>query len=227
MRKTKTITAVILSAGNSTRFGQDRNKNFFKINGKPIIEYSIRQFNDNKDIDDIIIVVKESEIDIVKEIVNKIETKKKISFVTGGRTRKESVYNGISKTKSNIVIIHDSARPMIKQEYINKCIENMDNYKGVSVAVRSKDTIKVTDDNGIVIQSTQRKNTWNVQTPQCFDKKILLECYEKYKNKQDITDECMLLELSGYEVKLVNGDYFNIKVTIYDDIELANKFINR
>ena len=83
----------------------------------------------------------------VKDIINKEQLTKKINIVTGGNTRKESVYNCIKNINSDIVIIHDGARPLIKQEYINNCIENMREFKGVTIGVKSKDTIKITDEN--------------------------------------------------------------------------------
>ena len=109
------------------------------------------------------------------------------------------------------------ARPAIKQEYIDQCIENMDKYKGVTVGVKAVDTIKITDDNDIVVSTTQRSNTWTIQTPQCFDRKVLLDAHEKHKD--DIaTDDCMLLEKDNYAIKIIPGDYSNIKITTSGDL---------
>lgn len=225
MISNKTVTGVILVAGNSTRFGQNRNKNFELVNGKTILSYSINVFSNNTYIDNIIVVIKEDDRNTVKRIIDEQEASKKIDIVIGGSSRQESVYNAIKTTSSDIVIIHDGARPAIKQEYINKSIEEMNNFKGVTIGVKSKDTIKITDDNGIVINSTKRSNTWVIQTPQCFDRKILLELHEKYK-KTEVTDDCMLLEKGGYAVKILEGDYTNIKVTTYSDMNIINEFLN-
>ncbi len=223
MIETKKVTGIILVAGSSTRYGQGRNKNFEIVNGKSVLSYSLNIFNKNKYIDNIIIAVKENEIERVQEIVEKEKISKDVKIVIGGSTRKESVYNCISKTDASIVIIHDGARPMIKEEYVNKCIESMDKFKGVTVGVKSKDTIKITDDNNIVVSTTKRANTWIIQTPQCFDRKILLEMHEKYKN-EDVTDDCGLLEKEGYQVKIIEGDYTNIKITTYEDIDIIKSF---
>lgn len=224
MISNKTVTGIILVAGNSTRFGQNRNKNFELVNGKTILSYSIDAFNNNRYIDNIIIVIKEDDKTTVQKIIDEQEASKKINIVLGGSSRQESVYNAIKTTSSDIVIIHDGARPAIKQEYINKAIEEMNNFKGVTIGVKSKDTIKITDDNGIVINSTKRNNTWVIQTPQCFDRKILLELHEKYR-KTEVTDDCMLLEKGGYEVKILEGDYTNIKVTTYSDMNIIKEFL--
>ena len=224
MKNNKKVTAIILVAGKSTRYGQNRNKNFEIINEKTVLSYSLNEFDKNQYIDNIIIAVKEDEMDIVEKIVNEENPTKKVDFVIGGNSRKESVYNCISSTNSDIVIIHDGARPMIKQEYINKCIESMDEFEGVTIGVKSKDTIKITDDNGIVISSTNRSNTWIVQTPQCFNRNTLLQMHKKYAN-EDATDDCGLLERDNYKIKMLEGDYTNIKITTYGDLNIAKEFI--
>lgn len=213
------VTAVILAAGNSTRYGQNRNKNFEMLNGKMVLEYSLNAFNINNYIDDIIIVSKEDEKEKVKKVIEEQNLQKEVSIVVGGKTRQESVYNAISKTASDIVIIHDGARPMIKQKYISDCIEAMETIKGATIGVKSKDTIKITDEDNIVIETTKRANTWLIQTPQCFDRKVLLNMHEKYKN-EECTDDCMLLEKENYKVKIIEGDYTNIKITTYEDINV-------
>ena len=221
----RTVTAIILIAGNSTRFGQNRNKNFEIINGKPIIVYSLEEFDKNKYIDNIIIATKKSDIDKFKNIIQKEQLTKKVDIVLGGETRKESVYNCIKNTDSDIVIIHDGARPVIKQDYISKCIEEMKEYKGVTMGVKTKDTIKITDENDIVINTTKRSNTWVIQTPQCFERKILLEMHQKYEG-EEITDDCILMEKGNYRVKVLEGEYTNVKVTTYEDIKIVKEFLS-
>ncbi len=217
----KTVTGIIVAAGNSTRFGQGKNKNLFEVNAKPIISYSIEIFNKNSKIKDIILVIKPDEKEYFKGIVKNINLSKEIKYVAGGSTRMESVYNALMTTTSDIVIIHDGARPRIKEEYIDKCLNEMQEYKGTTVAVKSKDTIKICDDNGIVKETTKRANTYLIQTPQCFERETLLSLHEKFKGDEEITDDCMVLEKGGYKIKVVEGDYTNIKVTTFDDLHLV------
>lgn len=226
MIDTKTVTAIILVAGNSTRFGQNRNKNFEKINGKNVLYCSLKTFEKNQYVDNIIIATKKDEISKVKDIIKQENITKSIKIVIGGNTRKQSVYNCIKDINSDVVVIHDGARPIIRQEYINKCIENMDKYKGITIGVRPKDTIKITDENNIVINTTKRDNTWIIQTPQCFDRNILLKMHNKYKN-EDVTDDCKLLENDNYKIKIIEGDYTNIKITTYEDLSIAREFIEK
>ena len=225
MKGIKKVTAIILVAGNSTRYGQNRNKNFEEVNGQTLLEYSLKAFDKNVFIDDIIIATKQSEVESVKKIIGHQKLTKNVDIILGGSTRKESVHNCIKVTNSDIVIIHDGARPAIKQEYINKCIESMEEFKGVTIGVKSKDTIKISDDNNIVCNTTKRSNTWVIQTPQCFNKEILLKMHEKYKN-DDFTDDCSLLEMEDYKIKIIEGDYTNIKVTTYEDLSIIKQLIN-
>lgn len=226
MIKEKEVTAIILVAGNSTRYGQNRNKNFEILQGRTVLEYSLKAFEGNAYIDSIVIGAKQEEIPIIEKIILKEKNAKPIAIVIGGKTRQETVHNCIRQTKADIVIIHDGARPAIKQDYINQCIEEMDKFKGATIGVPSKDTIKITDENNIVVQSTQRSNTWIVQTPQCFDRETLLAMHEKYQT-EEVTDDCMLLEKSGEKVKIIQGDYTNIKITTYEDIHVVENFVEK
>lgn len=220
----KSVTAIIVAAGNSTRYGQNRNKNFEIVNGKTVLSYSLNQFNSNEYVDDIIIGVKQDEVDIVNKIVSKENLTKNVKIVIGGKSRPETVYNCITETNSDIVIIHDGARPALKQGYISKCIESMSEFKGVTIGVKSKDTIKITDDNNIITETTKRSNTWLIQTPQCFDRETLVKMHEKYKD-EEATDDCMMLEMDGYKLKIIEGDYTNIKITTYEDIKIIGEFL--
>lgn len=224
MIKEKTVTGVILVAGNSTRYGQNRNKNFETINGKTVMLYSLEAFHQNAYIDNIIIGAKKEEIPIIQNMIQKRQWSKSINIVIGGNSRQETVYHCIQKTNADIIIVHDGARPMIKQSYINECVEAMKSYKGATIGVPSKDTIKITDENNVVIQSTQRSNTWMIQTPQCFDRKTLLELHKKYETEK-VTDDCMLLEKNQDKVKILEGDYTNIKITTYEDFDSIKRFI--
>lgn len=222
--KKESVTSIILAAGNSTRFGKNMNKNFEKVSGKHVLSYSIEAFNNNDYVDSIVIAAREFEIDKVSKIIENENLKKPYKILIGGSNRKESVYNCLKEIDSDIVIIHDGARPMIKQKYINSCIENMENYQGVTIGVKSKDTIKIVNENGIVINTTKRENTWLVQTPQCFRKDILLNMHRKY-SEEDVTDDCELLEKDGYKVKLIEGDYSNIKITTQEDLKIIENLL--
>lgn len=219
----KTVTGIILAAGSSIRFRQDKNKNLFIINGKPIIWYSLDVFNNCKEINDIILVIKPEEKEEFEKIVNSLEISKPLKYVSGGETRKQSVYNALKETHSDFVVIHDGARPRIKEEYISSCLKEMQNYKGVTVGVKSKDTIKICNSKGIVQKTTNRENTYIIQTPQCFHRGVLQVLHEVFEDDETITDDCMILEKSGMPVKVIPGDYTNIKVTTFEDVKMVQE----
>lgn len=220
----KKVTAIILIAGNSTRFSKNRNKNFELVNGKTVLYYSINMFDKNSYVDNIIVTAKEEDIQTVNNIIKKEKVCKNTKIVLGGSTRKQSVYNAIKNTDAEIVIIHDGARPAIKQAYINNCIENIGEVKGVTIGVKAKDTIKITDGNNNVVKTVKRDNTWMIQTPQCFERELLLQMHQKYKD-EDFTDDCVLLEKDNYKVKVIDGDYTNIKITTPEDLDIIKEFL--
>ena len=189
--------------------------------------YSLEVFNSCEYIDNIFIVTKESEFSVINTILSDFDSKKDITLVVGGNSRQESVFNAIMQSSSDIIVVHDGARPLLKQEYIQNSLLELETFPGTSIAVKSKDTIKLTDENNIVTQSTIRENTWIIQTPQCFDMKTLLECHIKQKDTPGITDDCMLLEKSGYKIKLISGDYTNIKITTQEDINVIKEILNK
>ena len=226
MINNRTVTGIILLAGNSTRFGKNKNKNFELLNNKKtVLSYSLNCFNMNKYIDNIILAVKQEEKSTVEKIIKNENIIKPIKIIYGGDSRQESVYNCIKNCNSDIVIIHDGARPLIKQEYINECLDSIKHYKGVCIGVKSKDTIKIINEKYEVISTTNRENTFLIQTPQCFDRNLLLKIHNKYKSDINITDDCVLLEKENYKVKVICGDYSNIKITTQEDIDLVKRLL--
>jgi len=214
-------TGIILIAGNSTRYNKNKNKNFELINRKPIFRYSLDVFLDNQNISEIIIVCKKDEQEQVKKYLPKDS---KIKITIGGQERKDSVYNALKIATNDIVVIHDGARPLIKDSYINNCLKELKHYDGCTIGVKSKDTVKIVDKNNLVTETTKRANTYIIQTPQCFKKDLLKELHEK-NTSSDITDDCMLLENAGFDVKIIDGDYTNIKVTTKEDLGIIKAFL--
>lgn len=219
------VTAVVLVAGNSTRFNQKENKNLFKINGRELMLYSIEELDKSNIVNLIILVVKKEEKEKIEEILNNYNFNTEIKIIVGGKDRRESVYNAIRSTDSEIIIIQDGARPFLKQEYIYRCIEEIDKFSGVTVGIKAKDTVKITNNLQVVKNTTNRKNTWLVQTPQCFKRNILLKCHQEVIESDRFTDDCTLLEENGYDIKIIQGEEDNIKVTTYNDILLVKTYI--
>lgn len=215
------VSAVLLAGGSGSRFGAEGNKVFVKACHKPILNYSIEVIESHPQIEERILVTRAGD----EAALSEIPFGKNWKIVTGGSTRQESVRHGLEAACGETVLIHDSARPMIRPSYITRCLQAMEEVPGCTIAVHVKDTIKLSDDSGLVRQTTERANTWIVQTPQCFRREILLDAHRRFADVPGITDDCMFLELAGLPVKLIEGDYTNIKVTTPEDLALAETFL--
>lgn len=223
-------SVVIVSAGKGSRMKADINKQFLKIGDKEVIAHTIDKFYNNKNIGEIIIVVREDEKEFFQEnIINKYGYKNiKIAF--GGKERQDSVYNGLKEAdeKCEIVLIHDGARPFVTNEIIDKSIEGAKEYKSTIVGVPVKDTIKIVDENKDVCDTPNRSRLWAIQTPQVFDYSLIVKAHEKAKNNKYYgTDDSMLMEYLGYDVKVIEGSYDNIKITTPEDLKIAQEILRQ
>lgn len=216
--------AVILGAGNSTRMKTEKSKLLLKINGQTVIERSVNAFLNVSDIDEIIVVARQQDIEVFSSILDD----ERISFVVGGATRQESVYNAIQTIdEAELIAIHDGARPLIREEDIENTIRQAKEHSAAAVGVPVKDTIKIIDDDNFVVETPNRSNLFAVQTPQIFDFGLYKQIMEKaVEQGRDYTDDCQLAENNGVKVKMVAGSYTNIKITTPDDIPVAESILN-
>lgn len=227
------ITAIVLAAGSGSRMKSETKKQFMEIKGKPVIWYSLFEFEKSR-VDEIILVTGKEDIDYCKkEIVEKYNLKKIKNVVAGGSERYESVYNGLKEVTGNIVLIHDGARPLINNEIIERSIEGTIKSDACVVGVPVKDTIKRANKEGYIIDTPNRSELWITQTPQSFKTDLVKMAYKKMKEELEkgnttlnITDDAMVVEeFTTNQVRFVQGDYKNIKVTTPEDIDIAELFI--
>ena len=215
------VSAIIPGAGVGSRFGEK--KQFKNLNGKPLWVYTLRPFILSSLIDEIVFVVEESLIGIIKgsAFFKQFVKEKEIKITKGGARRIDSVLNGIqvSKKMNDIVCIHDVARPFVGKSFINKTIEACEDFDGAILAIPSVDTVKNVK-NEIIKKTLNRDQTWMAQTPQTFHKDKLLKAYNENINV-NATDESTLMELSGFSIKIINGDDRNFKITKKIDWGLA------
>ena len=146
-------------------------------------------------------------------------------IVEGGATRQESVLNGLKAVNCDYVLIHDGARPMITPEIIRKAMDEVVEKKAVSVMTKTVDTIKKVDENGKIITTIDRTQLYNTQTPQAFEYNLIRSVHEKYVG-ESFTDDAGMVEASGVDVYIVEGDYRNIKVTTRADLALAEVYLS-
>lgn len=214
--------AIIVAAGNSTRFGSRQPKQFVTLNGKPVFAWSIEAFKRVTDFKQIILVVPETKIAPLK----KYRIKYGIDLVAGGKERIDSVKAGLSLVKKEItwVAIHDAARPLIRPYIIRKALAAAVRHKAAVVAIPCRDTVK-TSRNGKKIDATLRRNEiWLAQTPQVFYLPLLRDAYDKLKNKS-VTDDAQVIEQYGADAAIVPGDYTNIKITEPTDLEIIKSIL--
>lgn len=221
------VSAIVLAGGRGKRMGYIQSKQYIDLNGAPILYYTLKQFIENDLIDKIILVVPEDEKDYCKrEVLNKYGLKID-DLVSGGSERQESVYNALEKLeKSDIVLIHDGARPFVSQKIINDAVEYAKRYKAAAPGVMPKDTIKIKDGNNFSVDTLVRSELVAIQTPQAFDFNLIYECHKEIKKRCiSVTDDTSVVELLGHKVYIYEGDYKNIKITTPEDLILAEYFV--
>lgn len=232
-------TAIVLAAGKGSRMKSDIQKQYMSLQGKPILYYSLKAFEDSF-VDRIVLVTGVDELSYCKEeIVEKYGFTKVQAIVAGGKERYHSVYNGICAAGAcDYIMIHDGARPFLTQGILERARQELEyEYNPAAVAaVMSKDTVKLVDEHGYVVATPDRNYVWNVQTPQCFSYSIIKEAYDKLALSESevqqqgirITDDAMVVEtFLDCKVKLFEGDYRNIKITTPDDMEVAEGYLQK
>lgn len=229
MYKNQYVSAIIAAAGMSNRMKSKINKQFIYINDKPILAHTLEKFETCKYIDEIIVVAKEDEINYCKkEIVKRYRFNKVSKIVRGGKERQDSVYNGILALdeRTGIVISHDGARPFVKTENIVDSIEGAFKYNACVVGTPVKDTIKVVKNDQDIDCTPKRNFLWAAQTPQSFKKEIIMEGYRRAIEDDFVgTDDSVLVERLGIDVKMIMGSYENIKITTPEDIIIAESIL--
>lgn len=216
--------AIILGAGNGTRMKSEVSKLLLTIDGKTVLQRSVEAFLCVSDIDEVIITARQQD---VEEFANIIDNER-VTFVIGGDTRQQSVANAIDTIEdAQLVAIHDGARPLVTPRVIEDTLRAATEYGAAATGIMVKDTIKVIDGDGFVVNTPARSTLFAVQTPQIFDFALYKDALElaKHHNK-DFTDDCQLIEYYNKPVKMVMGDYSNIKITTPEDIPLAENILH-
>ena len=225
-KKDHYISAVIVAAGSGTRMKIPQRKQLVEINDMPVIAHTLKAFENTDIIDEIVIVTKQEDILVMMDIAKQFGISKVTEIVPGGATRTDSVKNGINAAKGDFVAIHDGVRPCIQPIHIAKTVEAAIQTGAAALGCPVTDTLKKVDENGIITQTVNREGMWAIQTPQVFDKELLLRAYAD-GDTQGATDDCMLVESIGVNVTMVEGVRTNIKVTMQEDIDLVSSILSQ
>ena len=222
-------TAVILAAGLGKRMQAGHNKQFIKICGQSVLTHTLTVFAQIPEIAKIVLVVRAGEEDTCRNMIPEIAESKTVLAI-GGKERQDSVHNGIRAItwECEYILIHDGARPLVTEEVIRRTLLAAQNSGAAICAVPVKDTIKQADSDGNVLATIPRESLWAVQTPQVFRADLIRRAYENaYVHNHYGTDDASLVEYLGEKIKIVTGDYENIKITTPEDIPTAEQILQK
>lgn len=219
--------AVIFAGGVGSRMKAKGGtpKQFLEVHGKPILVYTLEKFENNENIDAIVIACLKDKIDYCWSLIKKFEITKVRNIVAGGSCGQESIFNGLkaaellSESESDIVLIHDGVRPLIDNKIINDNIESVKKYGSGITAVECKETVVIAGEEGVINNVTDRSKCRLARAPQSFLLKDILEVHRKAikDGKTDMIDSCCLMKEYKKELHMVPGKSENIKITTPDD----------
>lgn len=215
-------SAIVVAAGEGKRFGAETPKQFVEIHGKPQIVHTLTCFENCPAIDEIVLVLAATRIEDFQKTAAKFNLTKLKKIVPGGATRAESVFSGLQAVseKTEIIAVHDGARPLVSSEEIIATIEKAGEIGAACLVAGVSDTIKEVA-GGKIVGTLPRAKLRRALTPQCFRLEILQKAFAAADLSEDVTDECFLAEKLGYEIAVVEGSAGNIKITTPEDLILA------
>ena len=216
------VTMIVAAAGVGKRMGLGYPKQFLEYKGKPLFIMPLEVAQNSNIVDEIIVVTNKENVSLVENYCNQCELSKVVKVTEGGKERQNSIYNALKyDNNSDIILVQDGVRPFLKEKYIEECCRVVAEERlGAVVGVQVKDTIKVINESFEVVSTPKRADLVAVHTPQAFEGKLLKEAYEIAERENFLgTDDSSLVERIGGKVKIVLGDYDNIKITTQEDLK--------
>jgi 2-C-methyl-D-erythritol 4-phosphate cytidylyltransferase len=222
------VTGIIVAAGSGERMGVATPKQFLLIREKPVLAHTIERLQECDEIDDLVVVVPKGKVAFcMNEIVKRWRLDKVTDCVEGGEKRQDSVYRGLAASKGGLVCVHDGVRPVITPRLLSDCIGSARTYGAAVTAVPVRDTVKKVHNNTVLV-TLDRSELWEVQTPQAFDRELLVRAFESAMKESFYgTDESSLVERIGASVHVVIGSRDNIKITALEDMEMVEALLEK
>ncbi|MCX6835101.1 MAG: 2-C-methyl-D-erythritol 4-phosphate cytidylyltransferase [candidate division Zixibacteria bacterium] len=221
-------TALIVAAGSSVRFGGPVPKQYVAVGGRPLLAWTLERFEQARSIDSIVLVVAEDQLlNVSDEIIDGSRSTKVVRVIAGGATRQQSVLRGLESLpeSTQLVAIHDGARPLTSPLDIDSVVQAAAVEKAAILASRVPDTLKKVAD-GCVMSTLNRNDLWLAQTPQVFERELILAVHRRAAREGiDVTDDATLVEATGYKVRVVESTSLNIKVTTRDDLRIVEALL--
>jgi len=220
--------AIIPAAGSGSRMKSSCPKQYLEICGKPILVHTVSAFYSLDEIGLIIVVVPHSWVADTRDMLKVWQLDDKTEVIAGGVLRQDSVKRGLEQLnhRSNIVLVHDGARPLVSSSLIRRCLEETAKHGAAIAAIPVKDTLKKGNGRKTIESTIDRTDLWQAQTPQGARVSLLEDAYAN-AGRQEFTDEASLLESIGCNVKLVEGSETNIKITRPEDFDIAEKIMSK
>jgi 2-C-methyl-D-erythritol 4-phosphate cytidylyltransferase len=222
------ISALIVAAGSSVRFGGAVPKQFCEVAGRPLLAWTIGQFEKAESIDSISVVVAEDQLLYTSEkVIDPFGFRKVTNIVPGGVTRQESVLKGLERlpVSTGMVAIHDGARPMTSPDDIDTVVELARAERAAMLVTKVSDTVKRAKD-GYILATLDRSDLFLAQTPQVFAYDLIIEAHRRAAAESlEVTDDAALIETNGFKVRMVESSTHNTKVTSRGDLHLVEAML--
>ncbi|KAL3349933.1 hypothetical protein AABB24_022806 [Solanum stoloniferum] len=223
----KSVSVILLAGGKGKRMGASMPKQYLPLLGQPIALYSFYTFSKMPQVKEIIVVCDPSYQDIFEDAKEYIQVD--LKFALPGKERQDSVYSGLQEVDSNskLACIHDSARPLVQTEDVEKVLKDGWLVGAAVLGVPAKATIKEANSESFVVKTLDRKTLWEMQTPQIIKPELLKKGFELVNREGlEVTDDVSIVEHLKHPVYITEGSYTNIKVTTPDDLLLAERILN-
>lgn len=235
-------TMILLAAGSGSRMKSKVAKQYMPLGGKPVLWYSLTAAEQSAVIDRCILVVGADDLNAVREeIVERYAFRKVEKIIAGGAQRYDSVYQALmalpkkaETDRPELIFIHDGARPFLTEEILQRTYDDALRYGACVAGMPVKDTMRIADASGFAKSTPDRKRVWEIQTPQVFERKLIVEAYRKLMENQEklaaqgitVTDDAMVAEaFAQVSVRLTEGSYENKKITTPEDIPAAEAIL--
>ncbi|CAO1944152.1 unnamed protein product [Urochloa humidicola] len=225
--KERSVSVILLSGGQGKRMGASMPKQYLPLLGLPIALHSLKTFCQLKEVKEVVVVCDPDYSDLFEGSIENMQIP--LKFACPGKERQDSVFNGLQEIdgESELVCVHDSARPLVTSEDLKKVLEDAAVHGAAVLGVPVKATIKEATSDSFVVKTLDRKTLWEMQTPQVMKPNLLRDGFELVKRDGlEVTDDVSIVEYLKHPVYITEGSYTNIKVTTPDDLLLAERLMN-